>query len=116
MSLKQFLIVALALAPIGACDKSNTVEQNQSKGIDDTPPSRVGSGLNPHMPNAVHAGSGEVMGSAAMQPGAANNEMGSAAGAGAGSAAGSAAAGATSGSAAGASADPAGGGGSGAGR
>lgn len=102
MSLKQFLIVALALAPIGACGKSNTVEQNQSKGIDDTPPSRVGSGLNPHMPNPVHAGSGDVMGSAAMQPGAANNEMGSAAGA--GSAAGSAAAGATGGSAAGSAA------------
>jgi hypothetical protein len=75
MSLKQILIVALGLtvAPTFGCqERSNTVEQNQSKAVPgQEPAARPGVETNPHLPNPTHAGSGVPMGPPGVAPGVA---------------------------------------------
>jgi hypothetical protein len=86
MSLKQSLIVALGLtiAPTFGCqERSNTVEQNQSKTVPgQEPAARPGVETNPHLPNPTHAGSGVPMGAPGVAPGTAGQESAGAAGAG----------------------------------
>ena len=76
MSVTRTWIVAAALTLTGGCNKkSNTTEQNQPTGSGTAAPGAVGSQTNPNMPNPSGAAPGTPMGSATMQPGAADNPM-----------------------------------------